>query len=168
MTKKPRENRIPIMMSDDELSAIEDWRFDNRIATRSDAVRRLCKMALVLDDELKPLHKSMSELIVAIKDVIGAVQPFIKEDSDQSAILELTVKLSTLNIRMVNHKNTLRHVTGQAYNFKSNDMDFDEALDESNDLKSFFKELFDKMNDSENNIKIMEDMLAKLEKDRNT
>lgn len=168
MSKKPRENRIPVMMSDDELSAIEDWRFDNRIATRSDAVRRLCKMALVLDDELKPLHKSMSELIVAIKEVVGAIQPFIKEGSDQSAILELTVKLSTLNIRTVNHKNTLRHVTGQAYNFKSDEMDFDAALDESNDLKLFFKELFDKMNDSENNIKTMEDMLAKLEKDKNT
>jgi hypothetical protein len=49
--KKPRENRVPIMMSDEELKAIDDWRFENRIATRSDAVRRLCQIALAIDQK---------------------------------------------------------------------------------------------------------------------
>uniref|UniRef100_UPI003F491FAA hypothetical protein n=1 Tax=Ensifer adhaerens TaxID=106592 RepID=UPI003F491FAA len=47
---KPRENRVPIMMSDDELKAIDDWRFNNRIATRSDAVRKLAKIGMVTDE----------------------------------------------------------------------------------------------------------------------
>lgn len=46
MAKLPRENRIPIMMSHDELRQIDDWRFENRVATRSDAVRRLCQIGL--------------------------------------------------------------------------------------------------------------------------
>lgn len=49
-----RENRIPVMMSDEELKAVDDWRFENRVATRSDAVRRLCSLAsamgLIPDD----------------------------------------------------------------------------------------------------------------------
>lgn len=44
--RRPRENRVPIMMSDEELQAIDDWRFANRVATRSDAIRRLCGLAL--------------------------------------------------------------------------------------------------------------------------
>lgn len=43
---KPRENRVPIMMSDDEIQRIDDWRFDNRVATRSEAVRQLCSIGL--------------------------------------------------------------------------------------------------------------------------
>lgn len=41
-----RLNRIPIMLRDDELAAIDDYRFKNRIGTRSDAIRRLCKAAI--------------------------------------------------------------------------------------------------------------------------
>lgn len=43
---KPRENRVPIMMSDKELEDVDDWRFSNRVATRSDAIRRLCQIAI--------------------------------------------------------------------------------------------------------------------------
>lgn len=50
---KPRENRVPIMMSDDELASIDDWRFENRVATRSAAIRRLCKIALLVEQELE-------------------------------------------------------------------------------------------------------------------
>ena len=47
---KPRVNRVPVMMSEEELKAIDDWRFKNRVATRSDAIRRLCKIANGLDE----------------------------------------------------------------------------------------------------------------------
>lgn len=46
MRPTPRQNRIPIMMSDAELSEIDDWRFANHVATRADAVRRLCQIAI--------------------------------------------------------------------------------------------------------------------------
>lgn len=43
---KRRTNRVPIMLSDDELSAIDDWRFMNSVATRSEAIRQLAELAL--------------------------------------------------------------------------------------------------------------------------
>lgn len=43
---KSRENRVPIMLSSEELEAIDDWRFANRVATRSEAIRRLCRIGL--------------------------------------------------------------------------------------------------------------------------
>lgn len=55
---KPRENRVPIMMSEDELKAIDDWRFTNRVATRSEAVRRLCQIGLATDNHLQAVVNS--------------------------------------------------------------------------------------------------------------
>lgn len=46
MTKEARQNRVPIMMTDEEMVIIDDWRFENRVATRSEAIRRLCKIGL--------------------------------------------------------------------------------------------------------------------------
>lgn len=43
---EPRKNRVPFMLSDEELSAIDDWRFSNRIATRAEAIRRLVQLGL--------------------------------------------------------------------------------------------------------------------------
>jgi metal-responsive CopG/Arc/MetJ family transcriptional regulator len=41
-----RENRVPIMLTDEELKALDDWRFANRVATRSEAIRRLMAFGL--------------------------------------------------------------------------------------------------------------------------
>ncbi|MGU3577070.1 hypothetical protein ACLBWZ_16265 [Brucellaceae bacterium C25G] len=73
---KPRENRVPIMMSDDELAAIDDWRFENRIGTRSDAVRRLVQMGLRLDRHFDFLHDR-------IRDVRG-VAPMVADEINKS------------------------------------------------------------------------------------
>lgn len=43
---KKRQNRIPIMFSNDELTSIDDWRFENRVASRAEAIRRLVCFAL--------------------------------------------------------------------------------------------------------------------------
>ncbi|MBY3332507.1 hypothetical protein HFN98_18020 [Rhizobium laguerreae] len=52
--KKPtdelKDQRVPIMMSEDELKAIDDWRFENRLGSRGEAIRRLCNIALELDN----------------------------------------------------------------------------------------------------------------------
>jgi hypothetical protein len=42
----PKTNRIPFMISDDELSKVDDWRFANRIGSRAAAIRLLCAKQL--------------------------------------------------------------------------------------------------------------------------
>lgn len=74
MDKKPRENRVPIMMSESELKAIDDWRFENRIATRSDAVRRLCQLGLHVAADIPrglELAIAASESAVALKSAVA-------------------------------------------------------------------------------------------------
>lgn len=67
MAKKPRENRVPIMMSDDELQLVDDWRFANRVATRSEAVRRLCQIGVIADAS-PTMQLAMSVLAHYVKE----------------------------------------------------------------------------------------------------
>ena len=68
MSKPVRENRIPIMFSNEELEAIEDWRFSNRVATRADAVRRLCKIALIADQATPEFFNKIEKFTASIKE----------------------------------------------------------------------------------------------------
>jgi hypothetical protein len=44
-----REERLQIMLTPEELSAIDDWRFSRRMPTRAAAVRELLKRGLAAD-----------------------------------------------------------------------------------------------------------------------
>lgn len=41
--------RLQLKISDEELTAIEDWRFANRVSSRSEAVRRLVQIGMQAD-----------------------------------------------------------------------------------------------------------------------
>lgn len=49
-----RDNRVPVMLSADELRQIDDWRYANRAATRSEAIRRLIAVGLEMAQEGDP------------------------------------------------------------------------------------------------------------------
>ncbi len=45
----PRGERLQIMLTDEELSALDDWRFSRRMPSRAAAVRELLKRGLVAE-----------------------------------------------------------------------------------------------------------------------
>jgi metal-responsive CopG/Arc/MetJ family transcriptional regulator len=49
MSELMREQRLQIMLTDEELKAIDDWRFDRRMPTRAAAVRELLRRGLSAD-----------------------------------------------------------------------------------------------------------------------
>ena len=49
MTDLTREQRLQIMLTEQELSAIDDWRFARRMPTRAAAVRELLKRGLAAE-----------------------------------------------------------------------------------------------------------------------
>lgn len=58
-----RPNRIPFMLSDAELAAIDEWRFANKIATRAEAIRRLCQIALEVETHGRTVNSLMAALL---------------------------------------------------------------------------------------------------------
>lgn len=65
--KKPtdelKDQRVPIMMSEDELTAIDDWSFKNRIRSRGEAIRRLCQIGLAFDEKASPIMEQTKEIL---------------------------------------------------------------------------------------------------------
>jgi hypothetical protein len=49
MTNLTREQRLQIMLTDEELAALDDWRFARRMPTRAAAVRELLKRGLAAE-----------------------------------------------------------------------------------------------------------------------
>jgi len=45
----PREERLQIMLTDEELDALDDWRFARRMPSRAAAVRELLKRGLAAE-----------------------------------------------------------------------------------------------------------------------
>jgi hypothetical protein len=44
-----REERLQLMLTDEELAALDDWRFDKRMPSRASAVRELLKRGLAAE-----------------------------------------------------------------------------------------------------------------------
>ena len=44
-----RAERLQIMLTEDELAAVDEWRFTRRMPTRASAIRELLKRGLVAD-----------------------------------------------------------------------------------------------------------------------
>ncbi|TPK50351.1 MULTISPECIES: hypothetical protein [unclassified Mesorhizobium] len=49
MTELERPERLQVMLTADELAALENWRFDKRMPSRSAAVRELLRRGLASD-----------------------------------------------------------------------------------------------------------------------
>lgn len=79
MGKAPRENRVPIMMSEAELTAVDDWRFTYRIATRSEAIRRLVRLGLNLEDEVTSFAMGVQSYSI---DLLDHVSIWLREHDD--------------------------------------------------------------------------------------
>lgn len=44
-----RGERLQIMLTEDELAALDDWRFDRRMPSRASAIRELLKRGLIAE-----------------------------------------------------------------------------------------------------------------------
>jgi metal-responsive CopG/Arc/MetJ family transcriptional regulator len=89
---KARENRIPIMFSDDELHEIDEWRHENRIATRAGAVRSLCQTGLhgASADTVVQIYKAF-EILGAKSDLLGIIGSIGDTQTDKEIVFRLKV-----------------------------------------------------------------------------
>ena len=107
MAKSARENRVPIMFSSGELTAIDDWRFGNRIATRADAVRRLCQIGFagtVSVQELDSIARSIDIDLIEYEALVDRMRS-MKGKADALEILkdmaEVSSRIISLTARLV-------------------------------------------------------------------
>lgn len=46
MKHEPKNVRLPVMVTQSEADAIDEWRYVNRVPTRAEAIRRLIEIGL--------------------------------------------------------------------------------------------------------------------------
>jgi len=49
-----RTEKLQIMLDDEELKVIDDWRFEHRMPTRAAAIRELIRRGLIAEDVAEP------------------------------------------------------------------------------------------------------------------
>jgi hypothetical protein len=49
MSGAPRGERLQVMLTDEELQALDDWRFERRMPSRAAAVRELLRLGLAAE-----------------------------------------------------------------------------------------------------------------------
>ncbi|WP_340584161.1 hypothetical protein [Brucella pseudintermedia] len=75
--------RLHVKITKDEIEAIDDWRYKNRIPSRSEAVRRLCRLGLDADD----FFDDMVTKLLTVQNII--VKHDLDEDTEFSKELSL-------------------------------------------------------------------------------
>jgi metal-responsive CopG/Arc/MetJ family transcriptional regulator len=61
MEKPSRHKRIQVMLADEELAAIDDWRFANRMPNRTAAVRDLLRRGLAIERPVRSMTGPQSK-----------------------------------------------------------------------------------------------------------
>lgn len=87
-----KTERLHMLISPGEIEAIDTWRFNNRVATRADAVRRLTQLALRVDAPIDDIYHQLREAYVALRsrtDVITS-EPLDRDLSLKAALLALS------------------------------------------------------------------------------
>ena len=70
MSDLTREERLQIMLTEQELSAIDDWRFSRRMPTRAAAVRELLKRGLAAEGFANALAGEKSQDFGVVSDQV--------------------------------------------------------------------------------------------------
>jgi hypothetical protein len=113
VTKAPRENRVPIMMSAEELDELDTWRFANKVATRSEAARRLMQIGIRSRRELDGIYDAVRKASfqsVAISQRLGEIREARPLESDAMLfaveVAQLIIDKLPDNIRAIREAHT--------------------------------------------------------------
>ncbi len=97
--KKPegelKDQRVPIMMSEAELQAIDDWSFKRRIRSRGEAIRRLCEIGIRSSETLPRLNRTFFEGMLEITRATKTLDSDVR-DSDAERREDIALDLRIL------------------------------------------------------------------------
>lgn len=68
MSEEPKNVRLPIMVTESEAKAIDDWRFEHRISTRAEAMRQLLGLGLSYETQRDKLSEAARLAVLIARD----------------------------------------------------------------------------------------------------
>lgn len=64
---KGESERLQMVISSEELEAIEDWRFRNRVQSKSEAIRRLCQIGKDMEEVIPNATDHADDMLSAVR-----------------------------------------------------------------------------------------------------
>lgn len=114
--------RLHIKITKDELEAIDDWRYENRIPSRSEAVRRLVQIGLRLDRHFDALLENLNDLRALMPRMIDNLDNAVNGVDDEAystqALTEILVAFMNQAEGQKRMINLLYGVLGEAATLK--------------------------------------------------
>lgn len=88
--EQKKTERLHMLISPAELESIDKWRFENRIGTRADAVRRLVQIGLYTDGALDEIYDVLRSNSRESKKAVNRLQSALEENATIEQQLHLT------------------------------------------------------------------------------
>ena len=90
MGQLARGERLQVMLADEELKALDDWRFANRMPSRASAIRELLKRGLAAEGIVVTpgVHSRDFGVLDAAQDNGEPVDPLANEPAKRNSPLE--------------------------------------------------------------------------------
>ncbi len=100
--------RLQMVITEDELKAIDDWRFENRIENRSEAIRRLCQIAIYAMGKLDPHAEAYDEYAKKNLQSIEKISGLLRDENVseniivaiESELVDQFLRLATLIVEI--------------------------------------------------------------------
>lgn len=85
--------RMQLKITAAEIGAIDDWRFQNRIPSRSEAVRRLCQIGVLTAKAGPAMHTNSSLSMAAVILLLSEIAKICAKYGDEKPVLELKLAI---------------------------------------------------------------------------
>ncbi|KAB2705050.1 MULTISPECIES: hypothetical protein [Brucella] len=101
MSDKPKQEeqkteRFNMFMSPSEMKAIDDWAWENKIRSKSEAVRRLCQIGIAADEHFIPMANGYVDVFNAALEVAEQTD----NEADAIKIFDSVSKIAEAFTRM--------------------------------------------------------------------
>lgn len=147
--KELKDQRIPIMMSESEVQALDDWSFNHRIRSRGEAIRRLCQIGLVTDSRADLLYVKFDELLATMQKQSAEMNILFKSLYENNVHVE-TKELVKASIKALacgmEISMLISDINGQTNNLRDNG-NFSEIMKNVTEIEGMFKEDFEAMDE---------------------
>lgn len=81
--------RLQMVITEDELKAVEDWQFANRSPSKSEAMRRLVQIGIVSHSALPEMMAgalALSDMLVSVGEACGELLPDQEDQTDWRSV----------------------------------------------------------------------------------
>ncbi|NNH45508.1 hypothetical protein HLI03_28320 [Rhizobium laguerreae] len=148
-----KTERLHMLISPGELEAIDTWRFNNRVGTRADAVRRLTQIALRVDAPVDGIYQHLREAYVELLSRTDAIKsdPLDRDLTLKAALLALGDVTKALTPLMVE----VTSLTEQVHRLRADG----KVIDKTKEADEILKE-------AEERAKMVRVMLHAVDRDR--